>query len=126
MLTVMLTVMLTAVSRDATQEYTQSCRRLLQADAVVLPNNVSFQRIWWNKARGVLPARGGAVSLWRPLPPPGYCALGACMGVAQRVPFTFPKKCSAMTHVYWCCRASLLHVAMLMPVRYRHYMPSPR
>ncbi len=58
------------------QEYTTSCSRLTQAQALVLPNNMAFQRVWWNKTRGMLPAKGGAVSLWRPQPPPGYFALG--------------------------------------------------
>lgn len=47
-------------------------------------STVEFQRIWWDK-HSKHPSMT-QVSLWRPVPPPGYVALGDCMVTGMYCP----------------------------------------
>jgi hypothetical protein len=49
-----------------------------------ISSTVEFQRIWWDK-HSKHPSMT-QVSLWRPVPPPGYVSLGDCMVTGMYCP----------------------------------------
>lgn len=46
---------------------------------------VEFRRLWWDK-HGIPSPAPQRASFWRPVPPPGYVALGDCMTLGMHAP----------------------------------------
>lgn len=63
-------------SQRCYQDFQRSRAKLLRSvtQRRAQSSAVDFRRVWWDKDRR-FPSRTG-VSIWRPLPPPGYVSLG--------------------------------------------------
>ncbi|KAK9819963.1 hypothetical protein WJX72_004515 [[Myrmecia] bisecta] len=66
-------------SLDRYQEYDATRKQLLRSQSArqLRSTTCDFRRMWWDK--GMRNASGKGASIWRPVPPPGYVALGDCL-----------------------------------------------